>query len=50
VEEGKRIIFQPITREYIDSFCGVFKLKPGEKSAVQEHLAERKKERRCQNG
>ena len=38
VEEGERIIFQPVTREYIDSFCGVFKQKPGEKSVVQELL------------
>lgn len=45
VEEGDRIIFQPVTREYIDSFCGIFKLKPGEKSAVQQHLEERRAER-----
>ncbi len=49
VEEDGRIIFQPVTREYIDSFCGVFKLKPGEKSAVQEHLEERRKERDREN-
>ena len=49
VEEGGRIIFQPVTREYIDSFCGVFKLKPGEKSVVQEHLEERRKERDREN-
>src|SRR5208282_5936535 len=41
VEDGDRIIFQPVTREYIDSFCGIFKLKPGEKSVVQELLEER---------
>ena len=45
VEEGDRIIFQPVTREYINSFCGVFKLKPGEKSVVQEHLEERRAEK-----
>jgi AbrB family looped-hinge helix DNA binding protein len=45
VEEGDRIIFQPVTREYIDSFCGIFKLKPGEKSVVQELLEERRVER-----
>jgi AbrB family looped-hinge helix DNA binding protein len=45
VEEGDRIIFQPVTREYIDSFCGIFKLKPGEKSAVRQHLEERRAER-----
>lgn len=45
VEEGDRIIFQPVTREYISSFRGMFKLKPGEKSVVQEHLEERRAER-----
>ena len=45
VEEGDRIIFQPVTREYIDSFCGIFKLKPGEKSVVEELLEERRAEK-----
>ena len=45
VEEGDRIIFQPVTREYISSFCGIFKQKPGEKSVVQEHLEERRAEK-----
>ena len=45
VEEGERIIFQPVTREYINSFCGIFKLKPGEKSVVQELLEERRAEK-----
>ena len=49
VEEGDRIIFQPVTREYIDSFCGIFKLKPGEKSAVQELLEDRAAEREKEN-
>ena len=49
VEEGDRIIFQPVTREYIDSFCGIFKQKPGEKSVVQEHLEERRAERDREN-
>jgi AbrB family looped-hinge helix DNA binding protein len=49
VEEGERIIFQPVTPEYIDSFCGIFKLKPGEKSVVQEHLEERRAEKRKGN-
>jgi len=49
VEEGERIIFQPVTPEYIDSFCGVFKLKPGEKSVVREHLEERRAERDKEN-
>lgn len=46
VEEGDRIIFQPVTREYIRSFRGIFKLKPGEKSAVQELLENRAAERK----
>jgi len=46
VEEGDRIIFQPVTREYISSFRGIFKQKPGEKSVVQELLDERRTERK----
>ena len=42
VEEGDRIIFQPVTREYISSFCGIFKQKPGEKSVVQELIEDRR--------
>jgi AbrB family looped-hinge helix DNA binding protein len=49
VEEGDRIIFQPVTREYIRSFRGRFKQKPGEKSVVQEHLEERRAEREKEN-
>ena len=49
VEEGDRIIFQPVTREYIRSFRGMFKLKAGEKSVVQEHLEERRAERDREN-
>lgn len=45
IEEDGRIIFQPVTREYISHFRGIFKLKPGEKSAVEELLAERRAER-----
>jgi len=36
-------------RKRIDTFCGIFKLKPGEKSVVQEHLAERRAERDREN-
>mgnify|MGYP001592355394 CR=1 FL=1 len=49
VEEGGRIIFQPVTHEYINSFCGVFKEAPGGKSVVQEHLEERRAERDREN-
>lgn len=48
-EEEGRFIVQPVTKEYISSFCGIFKLKPGEKSAVQEHLEDRAKERAREN-
>lgn len=45
VEEGDRIIFQPVTREYISSFRGMFKRKPGEKSMVQELIEDRRAEK-----
>ena len=32
-------------RRHISSFCGIFKLKPGEKSVVQELLDERRAEK-----
>ena len=44
-EADGQIMIQPVTREFIDSFCGLFKAKPGEKSAVQELLDDRTKER-----
>ena len=44
-EENGRIVMQPVTREYISSFRGIFKLKPGEKSAVQELREDRAQER-----
>ena len=46
-EEGDRIIF--LTKAYIDSFCGIFQLKPGEPSVVQAHLDDRRKERAREN-
>jgi AbrB family looped-hinge helix DNA binding protein len=49
VEEDGRIIFQPVTKEYIRSFRGMFKQKPGGKSVVQEHLEERRAEREREN-
>jgi AbrB family looped-hinge helix DNA binding protein len=45
IEDGERIIFQPVTREYISSFRGIFKQKPGEKSVVQELIEERRAEK-----
>ena len=44
-EDYGRIVMQPVTKEYISSFRGIFKLRPGEKSAVQELLEDRAKER-----
>ena len=44
-EEEGRFVVQPVTKEFIDSFCGIFKSKPGEKSAVQELLDDRAAER-----
>lgn len=49
VEDGNRIIFQPVTPEYVRSFRGKFKTKPGEKPVVQEHLEERRAERDKEN-
>jgi AbrB family looped-hinge helix DNA binding protein len=49
VEEGDRIIFQPVTREYIHSFRGMFKQKPGEKPVLEEHYEERRAERDREN-
>ena len=49
VEEGDRIIFQPVTSEYIRSFRGMFKQKHGEKSVLQEHYDERRAERDREN-
>jgi AbrB family looped-hinge helix DNA binding protein len=46
IEEGGQIIMQPVTRELIRSFRGVFKLKPGEKPATQELLEDRAADKR----
>ena len=43
IEDGDRLIFQPVTREYISSFCGKFKRKPDEKPFA-EWWAEHKRE------
>jgi len=49
VEDGDRIIFQPVTPEYISSFRGMFKQKSGEKSVVDELYEERRAERDGEN-
>lgn len=46
VEEEGRIYMQPVTREYIRSFRGIFKLKAGEKRATQELMEDRAEEKR----
>jgi len=46
IEENDRLIMQPVTREYINSFRGIFKLKPGGTSAVQELLEDRAADRK----
>lgn len=48
-EEEGRIVVQPVTKEFMDSFCGIFKLQPGEKSAVKELLEDRARERAREN-
>jgi AbrB family looped-hinge helix DNA binding protein len=44
VEDNGKIILQPVTREYIDSFCGIFKRKPGSKPVTQELIEEHAEE------
>jgi len=45
-EENGRILLQPVTREFIRSFRGVLKTKPGESSALDELHADRVSERK----
>jgi len=42
IERGGDILFQPVTKEYVRSVCGMFK---NTKSATAELLIERKKDR-----
>ena len=44
VEDNGKIVMQPVTREFIESFRGIFKLKPGEKSATRELIEEHAEE------
>ena len=41
VEEAGRIVLQPDTREYIRSFRGTFRTRPGHKPATQQLLEDR---------
>jgi AbrB family looped-hinge helix DNA binding protein len=44
VEDGGKIIMQPVTRAFIDSVCGMLKRKPGEKPITQELIEEHAEE------
>ncbi len=44
IEDNGKIILQPVTREYIASFRGIFKRKPGEKPVTQELIEEHAEE------
>jgi AbrB family looped-hinge helix DNA binding protein len=44
IEDNGKIILQPVTREYIESFRGIFKRKPGEKPVTQELIEEHAEE------
>jgi AbrB family looped-hinge helix DNA binding protein len=46
LEENGRIIFQPVTRDYIRTFRGRFKLQLGETSATQDLAEERDADRK----
>jgi AbrB family looped-hinge helix DNA binding protein len=46
VEENGKIIFQPVTRDYIRTFRGRFKLEPNERLATQELSEERDADRK----
>ena len=48
LEEGGRIVLQPVTPEYIRSFRGIFKKRPGEKLATQELLEDRAEDLRLE--
>ncbi len=43
-EPNGRIVLQPVTREFIRSVRGMFKLKPGEKPVTQELMEEHAEE------
>ena len=45
-EPDGRIVMQPVTRATIRSFRGIFKLKPGEKSATEQLREDRMKDLR----
>jgi AbrB family looped-hinge helix DNA binding protein len=44
VEDHGKIVLQPVTREYIESFRGIFKRKPGSKPVTQQLMEEHAEE------
>jgi len=48
IEEDGRIVLQPVTRQTIHSFRGIFKRQPGEKLATQELLEDHAEELRLE--
>jgi hypothetical protein len=44
VEANGKIVMQPVTREYIESFRGIFKRKPGSKPVTQQLLEDHAEE------
>jgi AbrB family looped-hinge helix DNA binding protein len=46
LEEDGRIVLQPVTLEYIRSFRGIFKTRPGQKPATQQLLDDRREDLR----
>ena len=46
LDEDTRIVVQPVTRDFIRSFRGILKAKPGEASALDQLYADRAAERK----
>jgi AbrB family looped-hinge helix DNA binding protein len=46
LEEHGRIVLQPVTREYIRSFRGILRRRPGHPAATRQLLEDRAEERR----
>lgn len=44
IEDNGRIVLQPVTPEYIESFCGILKRRPGSKPVTQQLIEEHAEE------
>lgn len=44
IDANGKIVMQPVTREYIESFCGIFKRKPGSKPVTEQLIEEHAEE------